>query len=65
MDGFLQRLKQRKLVQWTLAYIAAAFSVIQVVDVVAQRFDWPAAAERGHRICLVPRRARPPALRRR
>ena len=46
MDGFLQRLRRRKLVQWALAYIAAAFALIQVVDVVAQRFGWPDALER-------------------
>lgn len=44
--GFLARLKQRKLVQWALAYIAAAFALIQVVDVVASRFGWPAPLER-------------------
>ena len=44
--GFLARLKQRKLVQWALAYIAAAFALIQVIDVVASRFDWPAQLER-------------------
>ena len=46
MGGFLERLKQRKLVQWALAYVAAAFALIQVLDVVAQRFGWPESAER-------------------
>jgi TolB-like protein/Tfp pilus assembly protein PilF len=46
VDEFLERLKQRKLVQWTLAYLAAAFALIQVLDVVAQHFGWPAAAMR-------------------
>src|SRR6266702_5174356 len=41
MSEFLQRLKQRKLVQWTLAYVAAAFALLQGVDIVAQRFGWP------------------------
>ena len=40
MDEFVERLKQRKLVQWTLAYVAASFAMIQVLDVVAQRFGW-------------------------
>ncbi|HKV64927.1 MAG TPA: hypothetical protein VJN66_00940 [Rhodanobacteraceae bacterium] len=44
--GLLARLRQRKLVQWALAYIAAAFALIQVIDVVASRFDWPAQLER-------------------
>src|SRR5882757_10819744 len=41
MDEFLQRLKQRKLVQWSLAYVAAAFALLQGIDIVAQRFGWP------------------------
>ncbi|HEX5959641.1 MAG TPA: hypothetical protein VFY97_00155 [Rhodanobacteraceae bacterium] len=41
MPGFLQRLKQRKLVRWALAYIAAAFALIQVIDVVADSYGWP------------------------
>jgi TolB-like protein/tetratricopeptide (TPR) repeat protein len=41
MDDFLQRLRERKLVQWALAYIAAAFALIQIADIVGQRFDWP------------------------
>src|SRR6266550_4383232 len=41
MNEFLQRLKQRKLVQWTLAYVAAAFALLQGIDIVAQRFGWP------------------------
>jgi TolB-like protein len=46
MNEFIARLKQRKLVQWALAYIAAAFALIQVLDVVASRFDWPVQIER-------------------
>jgi TolB-like protein/Tfp pilus assembly protein PilF len=41
MNEFFRRLKQRKLVQWTLAYIATAFALLQGVDIVAQRFGWP------------------------
>ena len=41
MNEFLQRLKQRKLVQWTLAYVAAGFALLQGIDIVAQRFGWP------------------------
>lgn len=41
MEGFLERLKNRKLVQWALAYVAASFAFIQVIDIVAQRFGWP------------------------
>ena len=41
MNEFLQRLKQRKLVQWAVAYVAAAFALLQGVDIIAQRFGWP------------------------
>ncbi len=41
MNEFFAALKQRKLVQWALAYIAAAFAFLQGADIVAQRFGWP------------------------
>jgi TolB-like protein len=47
MADLWQRLQQRKLVQWALAYFAAAFALLQGVDIVAQRFAWPNAIERG------------------
>ena len=31
MNDFIQRLRERKLVQWALAYIAAAFALIGAV----------------------------------
>jgi TolB-like protein/Flp pilus assembly protein TadD len=43
---FIARLRQRKLVQWVLAYVAFAFALIQVLDVVAQRFGWPDQVEK-------------------
>jgi serine/threonine-protein kinase len=46
MQGLLQRLKERKLVQWALAYVAFAFALLQGIDIVAQRFVWPDAIER-------------------
>src|SRR3954454_2649333 len=47
MSEFLQRMKQRKLVQWALAYVAAAFALLQGVDIIAQRFGWPESVERA------------------
>jgi TolB-like protein len=41
MNEFLQHLRQRKLVQWALAYVAAAFALLQGIDIIAQRFGWP------------------------
>jgi TolB-like protein len=52
LDGFFERLKQRKLVQWALAYAAAAFALIQVIDIVGQRFGWPEGVVRGLIVAL-------------
>src|SRR5690348_12083307 len=46
MAGFLLRLKQRKLVQWAIAYAAFVFALLQGVDIVSQRFAWPDQIER-------------------
>ena len=53
MNEFLERLKQRKLVQWALAYIAAAFALLQGIDIVAQQFGWPDVVRRGITLALV------------
>ena len=44
--SLLQRLKERKLVQWALAYLAGAFVVFQGVEVMAEPWGisptgWP------------------------
>ncbi len=44
MTELIARLKQRKLVQWAIAYVAFAFALIQVLDVVADSYDWPHSA---------------------
>jgi TolB-like protein len=46
MTGLLARLRRRKMVQWSLAYVAFAFALLQGVDIVAQRFGWPEWIER-------------------
>ena len=46
MSDFLRRLKQRKLVQWAVAYVAAVFALLQGIDIVAQKFGWPDSIER-------------------
>ena len=46
MTEFVARLKQRKLVQWALAYVAFAFALLQGVDIVAAKFGWPDSIER-------------------
>ena len=47
MNDFIQRLRERKLVQWALAYVAAGFAVLQGIDIIAQRFGWPESIERA------------------
>src|SRR5256885_6500731 len=53
MNEFFQRLKQRKLVQWAIAYVAAAFALMQGIDIVAQQFGWPEGVRRGITLGLV------------
>ena len=42
----LHELKERKLVQWGLAYLAGAWLLIQVLDLLTETFHWPAGVER-------------------
>jgi len=44
MTTVWRRLRRRKLVQWALAYIAATFALIQVLDVVADSYQWSRGA---------------------
>jgi TolB-like protein/Tfp pilus assembly protein PilF len=53
VNEFLQRLRQRKLVQWGVAYVAAAFALLQGIDIVAQQFGWPEGVRRGLTLTLV------------
>jgi len=46
VDSFFERLWQRKIVQWALAYLAGAFALLQAVDIIGQRFGWPEQVER-------------------
>lgn len=53
MNELWQHLKQRKLVQWAVAYVAAAFALLQGVDIVAQQFGWPETLQRGITLAMV------------
>jgi TolB-like protein len=53
MNEFLQRLRRRKLVQWAIAYVAAAFALLQGIDIIAQQFAWPEGLRRGITLALV------------
>jgi TolB-like protein/Tfp pilus assembly protein PilF len=41
MTDFVQRLRDRKLVQWALAYAAAVWLTLQVLSLVTGSFEWP------------------------
>lgn len=53
MNGFLAWLKQRKLMQWAIAYVAATFALLQGIDIVAQQFGRPEGVRRGITLTLV------------
>ena len=40
-SSLFQRLKERKLVQWTLAYLAGAWVLVESSNLVVERFHWP------------------------
>ncbi len=52
MDGFLQRLKERKLVQWALAYLAGAWLVLQVLGELNDAYEWPSVVMRSVPVLL-------------
>jgi len=41
MPSLLQRLKERKLVQWALAYLAGVWAVMEASAYVGEQFHWP------------------------
>ena len=45
--GTWRRLRRRKLVQWGLAYLAGAWAVLEVLDLVGQQFGWLPSLLRG------------------
>ena len=53
MEEFIEHLKQRKLVQWAVAYVAAAFALLQGVDIVGQQFYWPETLQRIITLAMV------------
>ncbi len=39
--GVWERLKQHKVAQWTLAYAAAAYTLLHTVEMISEAMDWP------------------------
>ncbi|MFC1661359.1 tetratricopeptide repeat protein [Gemmatimonadota bacterium] len=50
--SLLQRLKERKLVQWALAYLAGAWVLFEVSDAVGGRLGWPDTLYHGLLVLL-------------
>lgn len=48
----LERLKQRKLVQWALAYLAGAWLILQVLGELNDAYHWPPAVMRSVPVLL-------------
>ncbi|MFC1791572.1 adenylate/guanylate cyclase domain-containing protein, partial [Gemmatimonadota bacterium] len=46
-EAFLQRVKERALLQWALVYLAGAWVVLQVVGFASERLLWPALIPQG------------------
>lgn len=41
-----EKIRERKIVQWAVTYLAAAWLVLQVTDLLADNFGWPASVVR-------------------
>ncbi|MDH3734988.1 MAG: hypothetical protein OEU54_15780, partial [Gemmatimonadota bacterium] len=52
MAGFWERLRQRKLMQWAIAYLAVGWVLLEAFGFVAERFGWPESLTRGATILL-------------
>ena len=52
MNSLLERLRQRKLIQWSIAYLAGAWVLLQVLEFLRGQFDWPAAIVRALTVFL-------------
>jgi TolB-like protein len=53
MPSPLDRLKDRKLVEWTLAYLAGAWLLMQLVEVLSDRWPLPLGLQRGVDVVLL------------
>lgn len=48
----VERLKERKLFEWLLGYVAAAWIVLQALDPLGEIWDWPLGFQRGVTLAL-------------
>lgn len=52
MIDLLRRIRERKLVQWVLAYVAGAWITLEALDTVAGVWGWPPMVSRGVFVAL-------------
>lgn len=52
VSSFLQQLRQRKITQWALAYLASAWLFLEVIGFIADHFDWANLIVQGATIAL-------------
>ena len=52
MTDILQRVRERKLGQWALAYLAGGWVLLQGLDLIGHQFDWPTSVLRGITVVL-------------
>ena len=52
MASVFQRLMQRRIAQWAIAYVAGAWLLVEVLGFAAENFGWPAGIVRGAAVFL-------------
>ena len=52
MSSLRDRLAGRKLVQWSVAYLASAWVTLQIVDLLRETFEWSAVVQRAALVVL-------------
>jgi TolB-like protein/Flp pilus assembly protein TadD len=52
MASVFQRLRQRKIVQWAIAYVAGAWLLLELLGFVAENFGWSVGIVRGATVFL-------------
>jgi TolB-like protein/cytochrome c-type biogenesis protein CcmH/NrfG len=53
LPSLFQRLKERKLFQWTVGYLAGAFVCLEAFDIVADQFGWALWIKQGVTVALL------------
>ncbi len=53
IPSLFQRLKERKLFQWTVGYLAGAFVCLEAFDIVADQFGWALWIKQGVTVALL------------